>query len=205
MNHKALIIVDPQNDFLPGGALAVPGGNEIFDPILKMLKENDYVLVAVTQDWHPENHGSFASNNGVAPFSFGKLGELDQVFWPNHCVQNTIGAEIVRLDEMKALNDNLVIVQKGTNPEVDSYSGFMDNGNIHETDLRRTLVRNHINQVDVVGLAFDYCVSYTAKHAVELGFIVNLHMAGTRAIEQDSAKIELMKQELRDLGINIIE
>ena len=133
---KALILVDLQNDFLPGGALAVSKGDEVLPVAVKMMKAGFKHIIA-TQDWHPANHGSFASNNaGAKVGSMGKLSGLAQVMWPNHCVQGTRGAEFARdLDTTKFTK----IFQKGTDPSVDSYSGFFDNGIRNSTGLSEFL------------------------------------------------------------------
>ncbi|GJM30586.1 MAG: nicotinamidase [Cyclobacteriaceae bacterium] len=163
---KALIIVDIQNDFLPGGALAVEFGDQIIPTVNKIMPQFD--LVVATQDWHPANHQSFASNQ-----PHGEVGQvidlygLKQVLWPDHCIQDTLGASFA--DELN-LSLNRKIFRKGTDPRVDSYSGFFDNGKKQDTGLAAFLQSNGISTVFIVGLATDYCVKYTALDAVALGF-----------------------------------
>lgn len=162
---KSLIIIDVQNDFLPGGALAVPDGDSIIEVINRMMPQFD--LVVATQDWHPGNHGSFASAHaGKNPFETGFLGEVEQVFWPDHCVQSTFGAQL-----SARLNQNQIeaIFRKGTNPLIDSYSAFFDNARKKSTGLEAYLKGLNVSELYVVGLAGDYCVGFTALDALELG------------------------------------
>ncbi len=151
---KALIIVDVQNDFCEGGALAVPNANEIIPYINLLTQENEYEEIILTQDWHPANHKSFASNNGKQVGETIILNEVPQFMWPDHCVQNTSGAEFhPDLDTSKVTK----IIQKGTNVEVDSYSGFQDNNHFMKTGLDDYLKSKGIQMVEIVGLALDYC------------------------------------------------
>ncbi len=163
---KALIVVDLQNDFVPGGSLAVPRGNEII-PLVNRLQEK-FELVVATQDWHPKNHLSFASNHpGKNVFDTIRLGEIEQVLWPDHCLQGEKGAMFVRgFDERRVE----AIFRKGTDPEIDSYSGFFDNGRRKSTGLGDYLKGRGVKQVYVCGLAAEFCVLYTALDAIELGF-----------------------------------
>lgn len=178
---KALIIVDIQNDFLPGGKLAVPKGNEVISFINSI--QQDYDLVVATQDWHPTDHQSFASQHkGKTPFEQIDLHGLPQTLWPDHCVQNTPGAEFApALDQARIQ----AIFRKGTNPAVDSYSGFFDNGRLQSTGLGGYLNDKHVRSVHVVGLAADYCVYYTAVDSLELGFETSILTKGTKPIDRD--------------------
>jgi nicotinamidase/pyrazinamidase len=163
---KALIIVDVQNDFVPGGSLPVPEGNTIV-PLINKLQSR-FELVVATQDWHPANHLSFASNHpGKKPFERVILGGLEQTLWPDHCVQGSQGACFVsELDERKIE----AIFRKGTDPQIDSYSGFFDNGHKRATGLGDYLKGRGVGEVYVCGLAAEYCVLYTALDAISLGF-----------------------------------
>lgn len=176
---KALIIVDVQNDFCEGGALAVPEANSIIPYINSLTQNTDYDEIILTQDWHPANHKSFASNNGKKVGETITLNGGPQFMWPDHCVQGTFGAEFhPELDRSKVTH----IVQKGKNPEVDSYSGFQDNNHFVKTDLNDYLQYHDIRLVEIVGLALDYCVKYTCLDAVENGYITCLHFQGTKAV-----------------------
>ncbi|AZB26327.1 MULTISPECIES: bifunctional nicotinamidase/pyrazinamidase [Chryseobacterium] len=176
---KALIIVDVQNDFCEGGALAVPGANEIIPYINLLMEENEYDQIILTQDWHPAGHKSFASTNGRKVGESIILNGVPQFMWPDHCVQGTFGAEF-----HKDLNQSKVthIIQKGKNIEIDSYSGFQDNNHFMKTGLDDFLKYHDIQLVEIVGLAMDYCVKYTAQDAVANGYVTCLHFNGTRAV-----------------------
>ena len=180
----ALIIVDMQNDFLPGGALAVAGGDEIIPVINRLSKLYD--LVVATQDWHPRNHGSFASQHqGAQPFDLGKLAGLPQVLWPDHCVQGTFGAEFSEMLDQERVE---AIFRKGMNPEIDSYSAFFDNVRLKSTGLDGYLKGRGVTEVHICGLAADYCVWYTAKDALSLGFTAVILRDATKAIDEEKAE-----------------
>lgn len=176
---KALIIVDVQNDFCEGGALAVPGANEIISYINLLMGENEYDKIVLTQDWHPANHKSFASTNGKKVGDTIILNGIPQFMWPDHCVQGTSGAEF-----HKDLNREKVdhIIQKGKNIDFDSYSGFQDNNHFTKTGLDDYLKYHDIQLLEVVGLALDYCVKFTCLDAAQLGYVTCLHFNGTRAV-----------------------
>lgn len=179
---KALIIVDVQNDFCEGGALAVLGGNSIVKPINEIM--NNYELVVATQDSHPEGHESFKE------------------LWPVHCVKGTHGEAFHKDLNLKGIDK---VFKKGENLEVDSYSGFFDNNKEFKTGLDSFLKKHNIEEVDVVGLALDYCVKFTALDAVDLGFKTNVIATLTKAVninENDGAKAV---QEMKSKGINIKE
>lgn len=194
----ALIIVDIQNDFVPGGALAVPGGDEII-PIVNDLQES-FSLVVATQDWHPARHKSFASSHpGTKIFDKISLHGLDQVLWPDHCIQGTVGAELHR-----NLNLNRIeaIFRKGMDPDIDSYSGFYDNGYRKSTGLAGYLRERKVRKVYVAGLASDFCVFYTAKDAIKENFETFIIEDASRAINADG--FEKAKDEILSTGGQII-
>lgn len=203
---RALLVVDIQNDFLPGGALAVPDGDAVLPFVIQLLRSGlDYDLVVVTQDWHPEGHGSFASSHsGTDPFQLGELSGLPQMFWPDHCVGGTKGAQLsVEIKEgvgqIKAAGRSVIIVQKGQDRDVDSYSAFFDNARLHDTGLQSTLKERGVCDVDVVGLAFDYCVKATAIDAASLGFTTRVLLQGTRAV--DPTSVARVVSELSEAGV----
>ena len=198
---KALIVVDVQNDFCENGALAVPEANSIIPYINLLMEDNEYDQIILTQDWHPQNHKSFASNNGQKVGDTIILNSVPQFMWPDHCVQNTFGAEF-----HKDLNREKVthIVQKGKNAEFDSYSGFQDNNHFIKTDLADFLEFHDIQLVEIVGLALDYCVKYTCLDAVKEGFITCLHFNGTKAvnIKPESSKNSIY--EMIEKGVTVL-
>lgn len=175
---KALIIIDVQYDFLPGGALAVNEGDRIIPVINKLQQKFDFIVA--TQDWHPASHGSFAANHqGKKPGDFIQLGNVDQVLWPVHCVQDSPGAEFHKdLDQSKWKT----IIRKGTNPHVDSYSGFYDNDRRENTGLSQYLKENGVEEVVVTGLATDYCVKFTVLDAIKEGFEATVVTDATKAV-----------------------
>lgn len=206
----ALILVDIQNDFLPGGPLAVPDGDAILDFVVNLIRGGDhYDLLVASQDYHPRNHGSFASNHeGCAPFDVGELAGVTQVFWPDHCVAGTAGADIaepirVTLDGASAKGIPTAIIRKGQTPTVDSYSAFFDNNRQTDTGLDEILKQADIEKIDIVGLALDYCVGATARDAAELGYTTRILLDGTRAI--DPANIEKLRRELTSIGVTFVE
>lgn len=181
---KALILADIQNDFLPGGALAVPRGDQVI-PVVNKL-QSYFELVVATQDWHPLNHKSFASNHpGKRPFDVIELNGLQQVLWPNHCVQGSHGAEFSH--ELN-LNRAEAIFRKGTDPEIDSYSGFYDNGHLKSTCLEDYLRGKKVRQVYVSGLCGDICVYYTAMDSLGEGFETYIIEDATRPLKLEDFK-----------------
>lgn len=178
---QALIIVDIQNDFLPSGALPIPMGNEIISIVNKI--QPYFELVVATQDWHPNNHGSFASNHkGHRVFDVIELKGLQQVLWPDHCVQGSQGADFARSLDM---NNVEAIFRKGTDPAIDSYSGFFDNGHFKATGMGGYLKDRGVEKVYVVGLAGEYCVNYTILDSLSLGFDTTLIKDATRPLSED--------------------
>jgi nicotinamidase/pyrazinamidase len=195
---KALLLIDIQNDFLPGGRLAVPEGDVII-PLVNKLQPA-FELVVATQDWHPPTHKSFASNHaGQAVFSKVDLDGLEQVLWPDHCVQGHEGADFSPALRATSIE---VIFRKGTNPEIDSYSGFYDNGHRKSTGLAEYLRGKGVQQVYVAGLAADYCVYFTAKDALAEGFETYLIEDATRPISPEG--FEQAKTDLRQRGAHIV-
>lgn len=197
---KALILVDIQNDFIPGGALGVPGGDEVVAVANDLMPHYD--LVVATQDWHPENHGSFADQH--AGYDVGDLIErhgCQQVLWPRHCVQDTPGAELV-----PDLNRDGVdhIVHKGTNPEIDSYSGFFDNERRQATELDAILRQHEVVAVTIIGLATDYCVKFTAMDACQLGYRTTVIFDGIRGVELNRGDCELAVTEMMIAGTHFV-
>ena len=176
---KALIIVDVQNDFCEGGALAVPGSNQIIPYINLLMEENEYDEIILTQDWHPENHKSFASTNDKKEGETIILNGIPQFMWPDHCVQGTFGAKFHKDLNLEKVTHT---IQKGTDVEFDSYSGFQDNNGKVKTGLDDYLKYHDIELVEIVGLALDYCVKYTCLDAAQLGYVTCLHFNGTRAV-----------------------
>lgn len=180
----ALIIVDPQNDFVPGGALAVAGGDEIMPGIVALARDfyKAGAVITITQDWHPENHKSFASNHeGAAPFSTTTMRYGEQVLWPDHCIQRSEGGDFV--DAIAEAEDYAnIIIRKGMNPEVDSYSAFYENDKTTQTGLTGFLRDRGIKRVFLVGLAYDFCVGYSAIDAAQEGFEAIVIKSLTRSI-----------------------
>ncbi|MGE0550225.1 MAG: bifunctional nicotinamidase/pyrazinamidase [Kofleriaceae bacterium] len=198
---RALILVDLQYDFCPGGALAVPRGDETVEVAQRMLQH--FSTVVATQDWHPADHGSFAVNHpGSKPGEVIDLHGLPQVLWPVHCVQNTKGAELHADLDRSRITD---IVRKGTDPAIDSYSGFFDNGHRKPTGLANWLAERWIKQVYVMGLATDYCVKFTALDAKQLGYDVWVIEDGCRAVNLHAGDGDRALAEMRGAGVAIVE
>ncbi|CAN5473504.1 bifunctional nicotinamidase/pyrazinamidase [soil metagenome] len=197
---KALIIVDLQNDFVKGGALAVPEGEEIV-PLINKIQEH-FDLILATQDWHPEDHGSHANNHEDAkPGDVVVLAGRPQILWPAHCVQETRGADFV-----PGLNRDrwAAVFQKGAVRHIDSYSGFFDNGGEHATGLGNYLKERGATDVYVLGLATDYCVKFTALDAVELGFRTYLILDACRGVELKPGDVLAAIDEMRRAGVDVV-
>ena len=196
---KALLLIDIQNDFLPGGSLAVPEGEQIIPLVNRLQKRFD--LVVASQDWHPENHGSFAANHpGKEPFDKTELNGLEQILWPPHCVQGLKGAEFSSELDMNKVE---TIFRKGMDPEIDSYSGFFDNGHQKSTALHDYLQGKHVDTVYIAGLAADVCVRFTASDAVEMGYKTYVISDATRAVGKQEA-FEKTRDELEGKGVKFI-
>ncbi len=200
MTKRALIIVDLQNDFMPGGALPTKHGEEIV-PVINALQPKFDVVVA-TQDWHPSTHASFASNHpGKKPGDVIDLNGLEQILWPDHCVQGSRGADLHRdLDTAKIAK----LAQKGTDPAIDSYSTFYDNGRRKSTGLERYLRENGVTDVYIGGLATDYCVLWSARDAIELGFKTHVIRDACRGVDLTPGDIDRAFDEMRSIGVDIM-
>jgi nicotinamidase/pyrazinamidase len=196
---KTLILVDIQNDFLPGGALAVPAGDQVIPVANRLMPQFD--LVVATQDWHPRNHGSFAANHpGKRPGHVVDLHGTKQVLWPVHCVQETHGAKLApRLDASRIHK----IFRKGEDPAIDSYSGFFDNGHRRSTGLGEYLSSRAVTRVHVMGLATDYCVRATALDARKLGFEVVLILDGCRGVNLSPDDVASAISEMKRAGVKV--
>lgn len=198
---NTLILVDLQYDFMPGGSLAVPEGDQVV-PVANELM-SDFDLVVATQDWHPADHLSFASqhpNREVGELI--DLAGLDQILWPDHCVQGTRGAEL-----HSDLNQDQIdkIFPKGTDRKIDSYSGFYDNGHQKSTGMGEYLKEQGVQTVTVLGLASDYCVKWTALDAVKLGFQTRLIERGCRGVNLSPGDVDRACQDMQNAGVKIIE
>ena len=196
---RALLLVDLQNDFVEGGALAVNGGKEITELANSLMPHFD--LRVATQDFHPENHGSFAP----APELIGTLGELGglpQVLWPAHCIQGTPGADFVQGLNLQAIDK---IIPKGTDPEIDSYSGFFDNGRRKETELHNYLQQQNVTEVYVIGIATDYCVKFTALDAADLGYKTFLIEDACRGVDLNPGDIDKALTEMQEKGVAVVQ
>lgn len=178
---NALILVDLQNDFLPGGALAVAEGDQVIPVANRLALE--YPLVIATQDWHPENHSSFS-------------------IWPPHCVQNTKGAQFAPDLDTAAIHH---IFQKGTDPEIDSYSGFFDNDHRKSTGLGDFLKSKEVTTVTIMGLATDYCVKFTALDARQLGLDVTVIRSGCRAVNLKPGDEKTAYEAMRKAGVKLVD
>lgn len=200
---RALILIDIQNDFLPGGALAVPSGDEVIPVANRLAKHKGRVfdLVLATQDFHPKNHGSFASNNGAQVGTMGKLGGRDQVMWPDHCVQGTKGAEFASALDMEKVDR---VFRKGMDPSIDSYSGFYDNGHVKSTGMGEYLKEQGIRDLVIMGLATDYCVKFSVLDALKLGFKVSFVADGSRAVNLKPTDEQVAIEEMKRAGAKIV-
>jgi len=195
--NEAILVIDVQNDFCPGGALAVAGGDEIVAPINALVPE--FPVRVFTQDWHPSNHSSFASQHGAEPFSTTEMSYGTQVLWPDHCIIGSDGA---------ALHPNLdtrsadMIVRKGFRREIDSYSAFFENDQTTPTGLEGYLRTRGVDTIAVVGLATDFCVNFSAVDAAKLGFKVTVIESLCRAIDMDGS-LTAAKAGMSEVGVSI--
>jgi len=198
---KCLILVDIQNDFLPGGALAVPDGDKVI-PVANQLQPF-FPLVVATQDWHPADHGSFAASHpGKKVFEQMDLNRLPQTLWPVHCVQNTKGAELA-----EALNRDRItkVFPKGTDTSIDSYSGLFDNGHRKSTGLGEWLKAKGVTEVYVCGLATDYCVKFTALDAVQFGFTTYMIEDASRGVNLQPNDVSNAIAEMKRAGVTVVQ
>lgn len=196
---EALIVIDVQNDFCPGGALAVEGGDEVVPEINRISR--DFPVRVFTQDWHPQGHGSFASSHpDNAPHDVIDMPYGKQVLWPDHCVQGTDGA---------AFHEDLhtepadMIIRKGFRPEIDSYSAFFENDQSTPTGLEGYLRNRGVTEVTLVGLATDFCVAWSALDAIKLGFKVTVLLSACRGIDLDGSLEEAMST-MQDAGVVLV-
>lgn len=199
-SDTALVMIDIQNDFCPGGALAVAGGDEIIARVNSI--QNDFAIRVLTQDWHPANHSSFAANQpGAEPFSLIDMPYGPQVLWPVHCVQGTGGAEFHSgLDTTRAD----LILRKGFRSAIDSYSAFFENDHKTPTGLEGYLRERGVHDLVMVGLATDFCVRFSAVDAARLGFGVTVLEGACRAIDLDGSLTEA-RRDMLDHGVKLTE
>ena len=195
---NALLIIDVQNDFCPGGSLPVAGGFDIV-PVINRLQPI-FDLVVATKDWHPKNHSSFAVNQGKQPGEIIELNGQPQILWPAHCVQGTPGAEYAPGLDTKRIAK---VFLKGIDPAIDSYSGFFDNARGRATGLADYLKQQQVTSVAVVGLATDYCVKWTALDAAQLGFRTTVILDACRGVNLKSGDVERAIEEMRAAGITL--
>ena len=197
---EALIVIDVQNDFCPGGALAVAEGDHIISRINGLM--GNFATVVLTQDWHPADHMSFAANHaGAAPFTLTQMPYGPQVLWPTHCVQGTQGAKFhsdLRTDPAQ------LVIRKGFRPEIDSYSAFFENDHSTPTGLEGYLRSRGVTAVTLVGLATDYCVAYSALDAARLGFWATVLEGACRAIDLNGSLAEA-RDKMRAAGVALEE
>ena len=195
---QALIVIDLQNDFCPGGALAVADGDAVLPRINALM--DDFAVRVLTQDWHPANHSSFAANHpGAAAFTTIRMPYGPQVLWPAHCIQGTNGAAFhpgLRTDPAE------LVIRKGFRPEIDSYSAFFENDRTTPTGLEGYLRSRGVTGVTLVGLALDYCVAYSALDAARLGFHVSVPEGACRAIDLAGSKAAML-QAMRAAGVTV--
>ena len=195
----ALLVIDVQNDFCPGGALQVAGGNDIIPGINLEMTKYDYIVL--TQDWHPKGHSSFAtSHDGGNPLDVIEMPYGDQVLWPDHCVQGSHGAEFH--SELNTARANAVI-RKGSNPLIDSYSAFFENDRKTPTGLHGYFRSLEIEKINLVGLATDFCVNYSAQDAAKLGYKVSVFEKMCRSIDINGS-LALARTEMRECGVELI-
>lgn len=200
MSKSALIVIDIQNDFLPGGALGVAGGFEVVETINRLMDKFD--LVVATQDWHPSDHASFASNHaGSEPGQVIEVEGLSQVLWPDHCVQDTHGAEFA--DDLDVDRIERVF-RKGSDARYDSYSGLYDNGHHSATGMSQYLKENGVQRVYLAGIATDYCVKFTALDARRDGFETYVIIDACRGVIANAGDIEKTVAEMSLAGAKMV-
>ena len=193
---KALIVIDVQNDFCPGGALAVAEGDQIVAGINALM--GDFDTVVLTQDWHPAGHSSFASSHDADPMNVTQMPYGPQVLWPDHCIQGTDGAAF----HADLRVDGDLIIRKGFNPAIDSYSAFFENDHKTPTGLEGYLRTRGITDLTMVGLALDFCVNYSAVDAAKLGFDVTVRQDLCRAIDFDGS-LDAAVAGMRAAGVTL--
>lgn len=197
MTRKALILVDIQNDFLPGGALAVSDGDAII-PLINEMIHYPFDVIVATNDWHPSDHGSFASNHADKKVGdHMQLGGLDQILWPVHCVQGTWGAEFAPGWDITEIDK---VFYKGTDPLIDSYSTFFDNGHRKTTGLEIYLRDKGVTDVFIAGLTTEYCVTYSVLDALQLGFRPFVIVDACRGVNLEPNDVEIALETMRRAG-----
>lgn len=200
---SALLLVDLQNDFCTGGALAVADSDIVIQTANKAIElcQKQNIPIIASQDWHPANHLSFASNSGTQVGNIGKLNGIAQVWWPDHCVQGEYGAEF-----HPELNRDAIVevFTKGENPQVDSYSAFFDNDKISQTRLHTWLQQQQITQLFIMGIATDYCVKFTVMDALKLGYNVDVLIDGCRGVNLSAMDSELALAEMSQKGATLL-
>jgi nicotinamidase/pyrazinamidase len=198
---KALLLIDLQNDFMPGGALPVPDGFDCIEAA--NVAQKFFKVVIASKDWHPEQHLSFADNHvGKKPGDIIELDGLTQTLWPKHCVQHTFGAALVKgLDQSQIQH----VVTKGEDIRVDSYSTFFDNAHRHQTGLGHYLNQRSIDEIFILGVATEYCVKWSALDAVALGLKTHVIIDGCRGIGLHKDDISHAIAEMQDKGIRLIK
>lgn len=197
---KALLLVDLQNDFMPGGALAVPEGDEII-PVINSLLQMKFDCILATKDWHPQDHGSFAVMHGKSPGEVINLFGLEQILWPVHCVQSSQGADFAPgIDKSKIEK----VFYKGIDKEIDSYSAFYDNGHRRSTGLQVFLRKKSVLDLYIAGLATDYCVKYSVLDAAKMGFNIFIVADGCKAINLEANDEQKAFQEMTAAGAHVI-
>lgn len=200
IGKKALLIIDMQNDFCPGGSLAVPGGDEIVPIINELQVKFDYIIA--TKDWHPHDHISFAANHSDRQIGdVIDVGSLPQVLWPVHCVQETVGSNFHPALDIGRIEK---IFHKGMDKNIDSYSAFFDNAYQRSTGLADYLHQQGVDTLYIVGLATDYCVKYSAIDAAKLGFSVFVIKDACRAVELKEGDVEQAFKEMSAMGVTLI-
>lgn len=199
MADEALVVIDLQNDFCPGGALAVAGGDEIVPLVNDLIRSADHVIM--TQDWHPAGHSSFASSHpGHQSYQSITMPYGEQTLWPDHCIQGSRGAEFhTGLAWAKAE----LVIRKGFRPAIDSYSAFFENDRTTPTGLAGYLRERDIGSITLAGLATDFCVAYSALDAVKLGFSVTVRLAACRGIDLDGS-LDAMAGRMREAGVTLL-
>ncbi len=198
---RALLLIDLQIDFCPGGALEVAEGDLVL-PLANQLMPK-FELVVATQDWHPANHGSFAANHPWRkPYQQIQLNGLDQTLWPIHCVQNSFGARFAPSLEVENIHK---IVQKGTDPSIDSYSGFFDNGKLKSTELHAYLQSKGVTELYILGLATDYCVKFTVLDALDLGYQTYVVADACRGVNLQEGDVDRAIETMQTAGAHVIQ
>ena len=195
----ALLIIDFQNDFLPGGALAVPHARDVVSNIKSLVSDYDYIIL--TQDWHPAGHVSFATTHGKKNFETIEVEYGTQKLWPDHCVQDTKGAEIA--SELSDISPDFVL-RKGTRQHVDSYSAFIEADGQEITAMTQFLIARGVQHIACVGLALDYCVFWTALDAIKLGFKTNVFLNACKGIDHENSILHAI-QKMKQFGVRIVE